>query len=476
MSNMCSLALCAGLVWAPFTAAAQTLPPPDQQKLARQILQELIEINTTEANGSTPAAEVLAARFRAAGFADADVLLVGPNPRHLNLVVRYHGSAKTAARPILFIAHLNVVEARREDWSMDPFTLTEKDGYFYGRGTSDIKDEVADLASNFIRLKREGFAPARDMILAFTDDEEGGEFNGAKWLVANRRDLVDVAYVINVDAAGGQLKDGKHLRNPVQTSEKLYVTYTMEVVNPGGHSSMPVPDNAIYRLARGLERLSRFEFPARLNETTRAYFKAIAGQEPGQVGADLAAIARGKPDPRAVARLGASPFYHAMMRNTCVATMLQAGHAENALPQRAQATIQCRLLPGEEPDSVRRTLRRVVSDTQIAVTMANVPNPSPASPVDPEIMEPVRRITTEMWPGAVVLPVMDPWSTDGLHFRRAGIPVYGVSAVFIDVDDSRAHGRDERVGVTEFYEGVEFMYRLIRSLAGPSPPPSPSAG
>ena len=215
---------------------------------------------------------------------------------------------------------------------MDPFTLTEKDGYFYGRGTSDIKDEVADLASNFIRLKREGFAPARDMILAFTDDEEGGEFNGAKWLVANRRDLVDVAYVINVDAAGGQLKDGKHLRNPVQTSEKLYVTYTMEVVNPGGHSSMPVPDNAIYRLARGLERLSRFEFPARLNETTRAYFKAIAEQKPGQVGADLAAIARGKPDPRAVARLGASPFYHAMMRNTCVATMLQAGRAENAPP------------------------------------------------------------------------------------------------------------------------------------------------
>lgn len=472
MLTIRSLALCGAVVCAPLTAAAQTLPPPDQQKLAREMMKELIEINTTEANGSTPAAEALASRFRAAGFAVADVLLVGPHPQHMNLVVRYHGSGKPGAKPVLFIAHLDVVEARREDWSMDPFELTEKDGYFYGRGTSDIKDEVADLASNFIRLKREGFVPARDMILAFTDDEEGGDFNGAEWLVVNRRDLVDVAYVINVDAAGGQLKGGEHLRNPVQTSEKLYITYTMEVVNAGGHSSMPVPDNAIYHLARGLERLSHFEFPARLNETTRAYFKAISEQESGQAGADLSAVTRGKPDPRAIARLGASPFYHAMMRNTCVATMLQAGHAENALPQRARATIQCRLLPGEEPDSVRGTLQRVVADTQIAVTLANVPSPSPASPVDPEIMAPVRRITTEMWPGAIVLPVMDPWATDGLHFRRAGISVYGVSAVFIDVDDSRAHGRDERVGVKEFYEGVEFMYRLMQVLGGNTSSPS----
>jgi acetylornithine deacetylase/succinyl-diaminopimelate desuccinylase-like protein len=277
---------------------------------------------------------------------------------------------------------------------------------------------------------------------------------------------VDAAYVINTDAGGGQLVKGKHLRNPVQTSEKVYVTYKLDVVNPGGHSSLPVPDNAIYRLAGGLQRFSRFDFPVRLNETTRAFFQIISRQESGQVAADMLAITRVAPSPRAVARLGASPYYHAMMRNTCVATLLEAGHAENALPQRAEATMQCRLLPGEDLEGVRRTIQRVVADSQIAVTIANEPRPSPASPVNPEIMEPVQRITTAMWPGAVVLPVMDPWSTDGLHFRRAGIPVYGVSAVFVDVDDTRAHGRDERVGVREFYEGVEFMYRLMQALAG----------
>ena len=465
MPNIRAFVLSALAAAAPCAVQAQTLPPADHQQLAREIFKELVEINTTEAKGSTPAAQALATRFRAAGFPDSDVVLVGPHRDHQNLVVRYRGNG-TGAKPVLFIAHLDVVEALAEDWSMDPFKLTERDGYFYGRGSSDIKDEVADLASNFLRLKREGFVPTRDLMLAFTDDEEGGDFNGASWLVANRRDLVDVAYVINLDAAGGQLKNGKHLRNPVQTSEKVYVTYRLEVVNPGGHSSMPVPDNAIYRLADGLRRLARFDFPLTLNETTRAFFQAISKQEPGQVGADLLAITRPKPDPRAVKRLGASPFYHAMMRNTCVATMLQAGHAENALPQRAQATVQCRLLPGEDPERVRETLRRVVADSQIAVTIANEPKPSPASPVDPEVMDPVRRITSDMWPGALVLPVMDPWSTDGLYFRLAGIPVYGVSAVFIDVDDTRAHGRDERIGVKEFYEGVEFMYRLIQELGG----------
>lgn len=466
MLTIRSIVLCGLLAAAPLTAMAQTLPPPDHQRLAREIFKELVEINTTQEKGSTPAAEALALRFRAAGFPDSDVQLLGPHPDHQNLVVRFRGDGSAAAKPILFIAHLDVVEAKREDWSVDPFTFTERDGYFYGRGTYDIKDEVADLAANFIRLKREGFVPSRDLMLAFTEDEEGGDFNGALWLVTNKRELMDVAYVINLDAAGGQLQNGKHLRNPVQTSEKVYVTYTLEVLNPGGHSSMPVPDNAIYRLAAGLGRLSRFDFPMRLTETTRAYFKAISAQEPGQVGADLLAITRPKPDPRAIARLGVSPFYHAMMRNTCVATMLQAGHAENALPQRARATIQCRLLPGEEPDSVRHILQRVVADSQIAVSLAHEPHPSPASPVDPRIMKPVERITAEMWPGTMVLPVMDPWSSDGSHFRRAGLPVYGLSAVFMEVDDVRSHGRDERVGVKEFYEGVEFMYRLIQALAG----------
>jgi acetylornithine deacetylase/succinyl-diaminopimelate desuccinylase-like protein len=459
--------LCAAAL-APVAARAQTLPPPEHQRLARDILAQLVAINTTDAKGSTPAAEALAARFRAAGFPDSDVALLGPHPAHQNLVVRCRGEG-TGGKPILFTAHLDVVEAKAEDWSVDPFTLTERDGSFYGRGTFDIKNEVADLTANFIRLKREGFIPTRDLVLAFTDGEEGGDFNGAEWLVANHRNLVDAEYVINTDAAGGQIVRGKHRRNPVQTSEKLYVTYTLEVTNPGGHSSEPVPDNAIYRLAGGLHRLSRFDFPVKLTETTRAYFRSISKQERGQVAADLLAITRTPPDPKAVARLGASPFYHAMMRNTCVATMLAAGTAENALPDRAQATIQCRLLPGEDPERVGRQLAGVVADSAIAVKLANDPRPSPASPIRPDLMATVERITSEMWPGTVTLPVMDPWSSDGLYFRRAGIPVYGLSAIFYDVDHLTSHGADERVGVTEFYEGVEFMYRFIRAVGrGPS--------
>lgn len=458
----------AGAALVPSASRAQTLPPPEHRQLAREILAELVAMNTTEANGSTPAAQVLAARFKAAGFPDSDVILLGPHPAHQNIVVRYRGDG-SGGKPILFISHLDVVEARPEDWSVNPFTLTERDGRFYGRGTYDIKDEVADLTANFIRLKREGFTPTRDLVLAFTDGEEGGDFNGAEWLLANHRDLVDAEYVINTDAAGGQIVRGKHLRNPVQTSEKLYVTYTLEVVNPGGHSFEPVPDNAIYRLAGGLHRLSRFDFPVKLSETTRGYFRSIAKLEQGQLATDLLAITRTPPDPKAVARVGVSPFYHAMMRNTCVATMVAAGEAENALPQRAQATIQCRLLPGEDPERVRRTLVGVVADSAITVKLANEPRPSPASPIRPDLMATIERITTEMWPGTVTLPVMDPWSSDGPYFRRAGIPVYGLSAVFNDVDDIRSHGRDERVGITEFYEGVEFMYRFIRAIGrGPS--------
>ncbi len=463
------LSLCAATALAG-PLLAQTLPPPEHQRLAREILAQLIAINTTDARGATPAAEALAARFKAAGFPEREVQVVGPHPAHQNIVVRFRGDG-SGGKPILFISHLDVVEAKPEDWSVDPFMLTERDGWFYGRGTYDIKDEVADLTANFIRLKQEGFTPARDLILAFTDGEEGGDYNGAEWLLANRRSLVDAEFVINTDAAGGQIRNGRHLRNPVQTSEKIYATYTLEVTNAGGHSSLPVPDNAIYRLAGGLGRLARFDFPLQLTETTRTYFRALAKQEQGQAAADLLAVAGARPDPKAVARVGSSPFFHAMMRNTCVATRLEAGHAENALPQRARATIQCRLLPGVDPERIRRTLAGVVADSAIAVALADEPQPSPASPIRPDLMATIQRITSEMWPGTVVLPVMDPWSSDCVHFRRAGFPTYGLSAVFGDVDSVTSHGRDERVGVREFYEGVEFMYRLMRSLGSASARP-----
>jgi acetylornithine deacetylase/succinyl-diaminopimelate desuccinylase-like protein len=440
----------------------QILPPPVHRQLAREILQELIEINTVRDSGATPAAEALARRLRAGGFSADDVHLVGPKPRKQNLVVRLRGRGK--AEPILFIAHLDVVEARPEDWSVEPFKLTERDGYFYGRGTSDIKDEAADLTANLLRLRREGYVPRRDIIVALTDDEEGGDDNGAAWLTQHRPDLVRAAYVINTDAGGAQMQNGRRLRNPVQTSEKLYATYRLEVTGPGGHSSLPTRTNTIYTLARGLDRLSRFDFPVRLTATTRTFFQRLADQESDSVARDLRAVSREPPDPKAVERLSAVPMYNSSMRNTCVATMLEGGHAENALPQRARATVQCRLLPGDTPDQVRDTLIRVLADSSIHVTQEGDRQPAPESPLSPEVMRAVERITKSMWPGVIVLPVMDPWSSDSRQFRLAGFPVYGISGVFYDIDDVRAHGKDERISVQSFYEGVEFMYRLMKEL------------
>jgi acetylornithine deacetylase/succinyl-diaminopimelate desuccinylase-like protein len=451
-----SLAACAG-------ASAKTMPPPEYQQLARDIFEQLIEIDTTHAKGSTPAAEAMAARLIAAGFPAEDVQVLGPRPEKGNLVARLRG--KGSAKPILFLAHLDVVEARREDWSYDPFTLTEEDGFFYGRGTGDIKDEAADLITNLLRLKAEKYVPRGDIIVALTEDEEaGGDANGAQWLLENHRDLIDAPFAINTDAAGGQIVNGRHVRNPVQTSEKGYVTYQLVVTNPGGHSSMPRRDNAIYTLARGLERFSQFEFPVRFTDTTQAYFTAMAQQTDGDMRRDLLAAVANPPDQEALKQVAGQPMYNAMMRTTCVATMVTAGHAENALPQRAQAAIQCRLLPGDEIEQVRDAIAQVLGDPQISVTVVGEPVVAPASPVPPAIMQSVKRVTDQMWRDVLVLPVMDPWSSDCVWFRRAGMPVYGVSGIFFDIDDVRSHGKDERIMVQSFYEGVEFMYRFMKDL------------
>lgn len=456
-----SLALCLVL--------ASSTPPQAYQDLAREVLRELVETNTTHAFGSRAAADTLAARLRTAGFPAQDVEVLGQRPEKGNLVVRMHGSGAEA--PVLFLSHLDVVEARPEDWSVDPFKLTERDGFFYGRGTLDIKDEVANLVTNLIRLKAEGFVPRRDIIVALTDDEEAGDANGAEWLVGSHRELVRAGYVINTDAGGGQIVKGTRVRNPVQTSEKTFASFRLEVTNPGGHSSMPTPENAIYRLAEALGRLSRFAFPVRLTDTTREFLRQLGSREGGATGGDMLAVLKDPPDPDALGRLSASPLYNATLRTTCVATMLEGGHAENALPQRARATIQCRLLPGDAVEEARATLVGVVADPQVAVTLINEPRPSPGSPVSPEVMGAVEAVTARMWPGVLVLPVMDVWSTDSIQFRRAGIPAYGISGVFFDVDDVRAHGKDERVGVREFYEGQEFTYQLMKTLTGPPSKP-----
>lgn len=443
--------------------------PGQHDRAARDILKQLIEINTTDSSGSTTkAADAMAARLKAAGFPAADVLVLGPNARKGNLVARLRG--RGAGKPILLLAHLDVVEARKEDWSqgLEPFVFTERDGFFYGRGTSDDKGHAAIWIANLIRYKQEGFVPERDLIVALTADEEGGDSNGVKWLLAGHRDLIEAEYALN-EGGGGESKGGKAIANEVQAGEKMYFTVSLEAKNAGGHSSLPRKDNAIYRLAAALTRLATYDFPVQLSDVTRGYFARMASLETGQVAADMKAVASPTPDPAAVARLAAaSPLHNSMMRTTCVATRLSGGHADNALPQSAGAVVNCRLLPGSDPRVIEQTLTKVVADEGIEVTITNEPVASPPSPLRPDLMAAVERHTAEMWPGVIVLPIMSTGATDGLYLRNAGIPTYGVDGIFNDVEDVRAHGRDERIGIAEFYAGRDFLYRLVKTLAGTS--------
>ena len=464
-----------------FALALLTMPcalpaqdSPDERS-ARAIFAELVGINTTHEHGSTTlAARAVARRLVAAGLPARDVVVVGASPRRQNLVARLRGSG--ARPPILLLAHLDVVEARREDWSLDPFTLTEKDGYFYGRGSSDIKDMGAIFVQTLIRLKRERAPLDRDVILALTADEEGGDDNGVQWLLANRRPLIEAAYVINGDGGDPMMRDGQvHARN-VQAAEKVYMDVRLEVDNPGGHSSMPVRDNAIYRLSAALSRLGAYQFPMRLNEITRAYFARAAAAEPDTIAARMRMVGESG-DTAAMRRLAAgSAWYNAVLRTTCVATRLEGGHANNALPQTAAANVNCRLLPDERPEAVVETIRRVVDDTAVRVTVTSPAVPSPPSPLVPEVLEPVDSITASMWPGAAVIPSMETGATDGLFLRNAGIPVYGVSGVPLEDGDVRAHGRDERIRVEAFYQGLEFTERLVRALASDGRTEGPKDG
>ncbi|HEX6051609.1 MAG TPA: M20/M25/M40 family metallo-hydrolase, partial [Gemmatimonadaceae bacterium] len=455
------------------SAVAAQAPLEAHQQLARDIYKELIEINTTtdaDPGGTTTAAEAMAARLKAAGFPDADVQVVSSGPRDGNLIARYRGNGATGRKPILLLAHLDVVAARKEDWSndLDPFTFTERDGYYYGRGTADDKAMAAIWIANLIRMKREGYVPDRDLIVALTADEEGGDHNGVDWLLKNRRELIDAAYALN-EGGGGYLKNGKPFSHNVQAAEKVYYDFTWEVRNKGGHSSRPVKDNAIYRLSEALARLSTFEFPVKLNEVTRGYFEKLATVETGQTAADMRAVARNPNDTAAARRLSAHPVYNATMRTTCVATQLEGGHAPNALPQLARATVNCRVLPDHDIADVRETLVRVAGDTAVHVSPTPERRGGPPSPLSDEVMRPVERLTREMWPGIPVVPVMATGATDGWYLRAAGIPTYGVSGLFGDMDDSRAHGRDERMLVKSFFEGQEFLYRLVKELSSRRP-------
>ena len=453
-------------VWLAASVVSAQTGPNDAR--ARAIYKELIEINTTDtpAGNVTKAADAMAARLKAAGFPAADMQVIGPDPRKGNLVMRFRGTG--AGKPLLLLAHLDVVDAKREDWSMDPFTLIEKDGFFYGRGTTDDKAMASHFVANLIRLKEEGFTPDRDLILALTADEEGGDFNGAEWLVKNHKDLIDAEFALN-EGGGGNIRKGKYLTNEVQASEKVYQDFHLEVTNAGGHSSLPIADNAIYHLAAGLSRLSAYVFPVELNEVTRAYFAKSAEVETDpKLAADMRAVAKPTTDLAAAARLSASlPYYNAMMRTTCVPTKLLGGHAMNALPQMASANVNCRILPGVSPVAVKDTLIGILKDPKITVAFVDEAHPSKPSPLRPNVMTAVESLTKEMFPGAVVVPVMSTGATDGLYMRNGEIPTYGIDATFGDMDDVRMHGKDERIGVKQYYEGLEFQYRLIKALAKP---------
>jgi acetylornithine deacetylase/succinyl-diaminopimelate desuccinylase-like protein len=450
-----TLLLTAAPLFSPLVAQS-----PDRQ-LARDIFKQLIEINTTDSIGdNTRAAEAMAVRFRAAGYPDADVQVLVPSamPKKGNLVVRLRGAG--ASKPVLFLGHLDVVEAKRTDWSFDPFVFLEQDGYFYGRGTSDMKGDDVTLIMAFLRMKREGFRPSRDLILALTSDEEGGPGNGAEWLVKEHHDAIDAAYCINADGGGGHIKNGKRIFMSVQAAEKVFLSFKLEVTNSGGHSSRPTKDNAIYHLAEGLARLAKFDFPVHLFDVTQTGFERSAQFQQGELAAAMKAIAKNPKDAAAIATLSALPGQNAQMRTTCVATMLAGGHAENALPQLATAIVNCRLLPVDKPEEITRTLREILADPQIKMSEVKPPIFTPYTPLSTEVMSAVTAATAKLWPGLSIIPIMETGATDAIYTIHGGIPTYGVSGIFTDEDDHRAHGRDERILVKSFYEAVDFMYDL----------------
>jgi acetylornithine deacetylase/succinyl-diaminopimelate desuccinylase-like protein len=443
------------------------------RQLSHDIFKQLVEINTTDSVGSvTEAAEAMAQRFRDAGIAEDDIQVLGANQRKKNLVVRLHGSERH--KPVLLIGHLDVVEARREDWSTDPFQFIEKDGYYYGRGTQDMKDGDAIMVTTLIRLKKEGFIPDRDIILALTADEEGGKFNGIDWLLKNHRDLIDSEFVLNHDGTGIVTEHGRPLMFQPHATEKLYADYQFTVTNAGGHSSRPVPDNAIYHLADGLARLARYQFPFELNTVTRAYYERKATVETRQRAADMRAILENPPDLAAVARLSEDPEDNSTLHTTCVATRLNAGHANNALPQTAQAIVNCRILPGHSAEQVRQKLIELLADAKITVqyvdatgsVLGQAPEQVPAAPppLHPDVFRPLVKISAAMWPGIPVIPTMATGASDGVYTNAAGLPTYAISGVAVDRDDLRMHGKDERIRSESFYQGVDFYYRYLKAV------------
>jgi acetylornithine deacetylase/succinyl-diaminopimelate desuccinylase-like protein len=451
---------------------AQTPPvaPPKDQALGREVLKQLVETDTTHAHGSTAAAQEIAQRALAAGFAPDDIKLIAPSqyPTRGNVIIRYRGTG--GGRPILYICHLDVVEARREDWTYDPFKLTEADGWLYGRGTIDMKGQDAAVLETLLRLKAEGFKPRRDIIVALTADEEAGGSlpgyeGGIDYLLKNDRPLIDAEFVINPDAGGGEIKNGRKLDLLIQTSEKMFLTFQLEARDRGGHSSMPTPSNPIYRMSRALAKLGAYQFPIHLTATTRAYFAGRAPLESGQLAADMREASAGTLSPGVLQRLSDQVETNVALRTTCVATTIDGGQGESALPERVKALVQCRVVPGESPADIEHQIAQVIADPAIQIGVYTDAKVSPESPQTPRVIDALRSVSDGMWPKVVILPNMSAGASDSAYTRGAGLPSYGVDGIFQDVDDDRAHGRDERISIQAFNEELEFTYRLMKRLA-----------
>lgn len=445
------------------------------RQLSRDIFRQLIEINSTDSVGTvTAAAEAMQQRLLKGGFAPEDLRLLGPDDRKRNLVVTYHGAAGSTLKPILVICHLDVVEAKREDWTTDPFVFTEKDGFFYGRGTQDIKEGDAALVTSFLIMKREGFVPDRDITLALTADEEGGKSNGVEWLEQNHPELMQAEFVVNPDAGGISAEHGKATVFDVEATEKTYADFRLTATNKGGHSSLPVPDNAIYHVADALGRLEKSPFPVELNAVTRAYFEKMSTVAHGQTAEQIRSLLKRPMDMAAAAKLAEDPMYNSTLRTTCVATMMSAGHAPNALPQQAQANVNCRILPGHSGEEVRQDLIRIFHDPAITVqyvtdagmVMAEGAKrtSAPPPPVNATVQRALVQVVGKLWPGLPIVPTMEAGASDSIYTTSAGVPSYGLNGFQIDEDDVRAHGKDERLGVESYYKGVEFTYLYLKAL------------
>jgi acetylornithine deacetylase/succinyl-diaminopimelate desuccinylase-like protein len=446
--------------------ASAAAAPDDDAVRATEIYKELVELNTSQSAGDTyAAAKAMAARLLAAGLPAADVRTFESAPKRGNLVARLRGTGKR--KPLMLLAHLDVVEAKREDWTTDPYKFVEKDGYFYGRGTADDKAMAAAFVANVIRYKKEGYRPDRDLILVLETDEEISDRNGLgiTWLLKHQRPLIDAEFALN-EGGGVAVKEGKPAWNSIQTTEKLFQSFWLEVRNSGGHSSQPRKDNAIYQLAAALGRLEKLEFPVMLNDTTRRYFEKMAALEAGPVSADMKSIVSAKPDPAAIGRLSAKPPFNALIRTTCVATRLEGGHADNALPQLARAMVNCRIVPGQSVADVQATLEKTIADPKLVMTAVPRDTGSDPSPIHKELFAAAEQLSAKFWPGIPVIPTMSAGATSGRFLRNAGIPTYGHSGIAGDIFDVRAHGKDERVAVKSFHDSRQYLYELVKLLAG----------